>query len=133
MLLLLLLKLSNTAACPASLLLSSWMQAARTALCHITLLPTLIMLLFTTKHAPPPSNPAETAAQYGTASDVLAHGTCSSGTWHMQLPRNKQQPGQHLTDGSALIHRLSNHVHDAAQSATAHRHLQQQCSHNSAR
>lgn len=29
-----------------------------------------------------------------------------------------------LTDGATLIHRLANHVHDASQGTTAHRHLQ---------
>lgn len=30
-----------------------------------------------------------------------------------------------LTDGAALVHRLSDHIHDAAQCAATHRHLQQ--------
>ena len=28
-----------------------------------------------------------------------------------------------LTDGSALVHWLANHIHDAAQGLTPHRHL----------
>jgi hypothetical protein len=37
-----------------------------------------------------------------------------------------EKPVDQLTDGAALVYWLSNHVHDAAQRAATHWHLQQQ-------
>jgi hypothetical protein len=42
---------------------------------------------------------------------------------HTQRRRARARACAALTDGPALIHWLANHVHDAAQRATAHRHL----------